>query len=196
MTKLQSFNYKNTEIFYSNDHTGGGLTFGKDYIKLLKLYYTHRKFNHCLDWCAGPGFIGFYIYLNKLCTKLSLFEKNKLDIDFINSDDIATIDEHLKFDLIVGNPPHFCIPIFQNKFISKRLTVDLNFDVHKNFFKNIKKNLTRDGVIILQESVFGSSPEIFEEDLNNSDLKITNVYDGLKKSTNHYQTYFIEITHK
>ena len=48
-------------VYYHIDHDGGGTSFGQDFIKLFN-YLNFRPTGRVLEWCGGPGFIGFRIY--------------------------------------------------------------------------------------------------------------------------------------
>ena len=49
----------NIGIHYTEETNGGGSFFLLDYIDYFSEHYPNKTFNHALEWCAGPGFIGF-----------------------------------------------------------------------------------------------------------------------------------------
>lgn len=202
-TKLKQF-----FVYYQTENDGGGTIFGQEYIEVLKTRYPKKVFNWCYEWCSGPGFIGYSILEHNLCHNLILtdmwapaisdaeYTKNNLNIEIqkkINIHllkDIALIPKKYKFDLIVGNPPHYknniCVENNGN-----RICTDENWESHRNFFKNIKKNLASNGVILLQESVTGSTKEDFREMIEENKLIISDCF-----SFKNDQIYYIEIKHK
>lgn len=48
------------KVYYHIDHDGGGTSFGQDFIKLFS-YLNFHPIGRVLEWCGGPGFIGFMI---------------------------------------------------------------------------------------------------------------------------------------
>jgi len=138
-------------------------------------------YNRACEWCAGFGVLGFEVlglgltkhivftdyYHVAIDTCLENARKNHL-INHVSGhvsgtiNDIPSIE---KWDLVVSNPPH----VFDKEFFLEhlpggreqhtyldntcRLTVDQNFGVHKEFFKNIKEKLTSDADVYLIEAV-------------------------------------------
>ena len=50
---------------------------------------------------------------------------------------------------------------------------DKDWKIHKDFFDNVGDYLSKDGIIVLAENVWGSNPNIFEPMLQKNNLKIT-----------------------
>jgi methylase of polypeptide subunit release factors len=141
--------------------------------------------------------------------------------------DLALFSPSGTFDLIVANPPHFSAKIptklyFLNHLYcsnttseqkekistihrvwsdhdnTSRITVDKDWQAHKNFYKNIKSHLAPDGVILMQENAAGSNVKEFEPMIDQAGLEITDVF-----VDNEYgnflpslKIYYIEIKHK
>jgi methylase of polypeptide subunit release factors len=200
-------------IFYSEETEGGGLTFGiNHFVSTIKQLYPDRKFNNCLEWCSGPGFIGFDILSSELAENITLFDKyepaleqakitaknpkNKWEnrVNIILGDTIKNLSG--EYDLIVGNPPHLANDCYALRWILKkdlRIWLDVEWKTHEEFLRNIKKNLSKDGVILLKELSWGSTIETFEKFINESGLKITNHFVDLKFGSPTF--YYIEIKH-
>ena len=226
---MKIFKTNDIEVYYENGLDGGGTSFGQDYIKIIKKRYN-TKFNNCLEWCSGPGFIGFSLLSNKICNNISFLEfynpcikyleitKKNVNLNYLNkikiykSNSIKKIPEQQKFDLVVGNPPHFCSDIdFLNFVYVKyniehemngncfRLVVDCNWNAHKNFFMYIKKNLSKNGIILLQENIYGSTEKLFSHFIDKHELQITDCFydtDVNSLSNNKNEIYYLEIKHK
>jgi len=202
------------QVFYKPGMDGGGTWFGQEYADVIKELYRNRVFSNCLEWCAGPGYIGFNLLDHGLCKNLSLLEihtptaeqaiKSKHSIfngcanavTVYNAGSVAAIDPTTKFDLVVGNPPHF--PNASDDPDVSRIESDPDWAVHADFFKNIKTRLAPDGVILLQENMIGSTPSVFEPYINANNLRINSWF----KSKNWFdypdelcKIYYIEIVH-
>lgn len=200
-------NIGQTKVFCSKNTSGGGQTFGQDFVPLLNEIYPNRIFNSCLEWCAGPGFIGINIYNSNLCNKITFFESNQEAIsqltqtkehnkftnsfNIIHGNDISLLDG--KYDLIVGNPPHFSSEIYFLRNGPKQLWLDKDWKTHINFFNNIKKNLAENGVIILQECSMSDAYDKFDNLLNNTGLKIVRSFTPSFAEMKYI--YYIEIAH-
>jgi tRNA1(Val) A37 N6-methylase TrmN6 len=146
-----------------------------------------------LEWCSGPGYIAFALetigygkeyVLSDIHEPLievvnqSIIDNNVQDrMQFICSDNFKNMPAQ-KFDLIVGNPPHFnfFLPDSEEaiKYEEHRKHMDLDWECHKDFFKTVKEYLAEDGQIILMENVKGSSPTLFYEMLKDYGLRIAN----------------------
>lgn len=207
------FKINDFSLFYKSNHDGGGTSFGQDFVQLLRLKYDSKKFNNCLDWCSGPGFIGLSLLINDFCSNVSLMDSNNEVFDLtkkslkgtkykdcvktFNLSTVAELPATEIFDLIVSNPPHFSQKIFnQTKIVkqTEKIFLDLDWKIHNEFFNNVKSHLSDDGIILLQESQWGCDVDTFDPILNNNDLKIKNYY--LETTENSYPTFYLEITHK
>ena len=86
--------------------------------------------------------------------------------------------DNLKFDLIVANPPHWdwTNETYISRLMSVRVCDDPAWSIHRDFFSTIKKNLSADGIILLQEQSWASGPDTFREMIESSGLKITRCF--------------------
>ena len=201
-------------VYYDQFMDGGGTTFGQEIATILTKLYPNRVFNNCFDWCSGPGFVGFNILSRGICNNLwlgdifkpslraaeksieNLPEKYKKNtIATLHLQGIEDISETLEFDLVVGNPPHW-----NNKgeTLATRTrfrdlcSTDNDWKIHGNFFQNIKKNLSADGIILLLEQSFSSGPDTFKKIVEQNDLEITRCF--WTNITSDY--YYLEVRHK
>ena len=60
----------NFDVFYTNKTNGGGDYFAIEYIDITKEWYT--SVDHVLEWCSGPGFIGFGMLASGLAKNVTL----------------------------------------------------------------------------------------------------------------------------
>lgn len=201
------------EVFYKIELDGGGTTFGQDYLPVLKSKYPGRVFDRAYEWCSGPGFIGFSILSHGICRTLCLSDlydpsitAAEITIDLESNQcrdlvtaylckDVALIPRHEQFDLVVANPPHFNdfngIP--SNDYTGIRISKDINWRAHRNFFDNIKPYLTSDGIILLQEHIHGAKITDLVGMIEQNGLRITDHYNSLDIDRN--GMYYIEIQH-
>jgi methylase of polypeptide subunit release factors len=208
-----TFNINTLTINYIKEYDGGGTWFGQEYIEIIKQRYPNRYFNRCYEWCSGPGFIGLSILDNNLCDSLCLSDmyapalecatntvKNtpyESKVSTYLTSTLAGLNQSEKFDLVVGNPPHYIEYISDNT-NQTRMCRDDNWETHLDFFKHIKSHLADDGIILLQENQKGSTVKTFESMIDQADLVVTDTFNShhwfdLKHGT---QIYYIEIKHK
>jgi cyclopropane fatty-acyl-phospholipid synthase-like methyltransferase len=74
-----------------------------------------------------------------------------------------------------------------------RKFVDLNWEIHKNFFKNVNDHLTEDGRIFLMENAKGSDPDTFKDMIEENGLVISRVYPSQQFPND---TWYLEIVKK
>jgi len=200
-------------VSYNSDEDGGGTWFGQEYVPVIQHRYCQR-FERCLEWCAGPGFIGFALLAHDLCDHLVLMDRhlpvtesvretishNQVDqrVTFYCCDQIAQLPDHEQFDLIVANPPHYLeCPGDANY---QRIAVDPDWHTHREFYRHIRQHMAPDAVILMQENQAGSlaGPAEFGDMIDRAGLCIT----GYFTSTQHFDTrgptqiYYIEIRQK
>jgi len=202
------FDIGDFQLHYEDDVDGGGTSIGLDFKNILNTHYAHREFKCCLEWCSGPGFIGFDLLLNNYCKELTLVDQHQSALNFAThslscyntnlnvttycTDKISSLPITKKFDLVVANPPHFSKPVNYQEIVLRndpRIYLDLDWVIFKEFFNNISKHLTPDGVILLQESSWGCNRDTFDKFLVN--LQRTNCYQT-NSPVNDYPIFYIE----
>lgn len=175
------------KIFYDETINGGGRESIYDSLSIVKLLSNNNpNYKRVMEWCSGPGFWGFSLLSLLELEKLVLVDvykpvqeyidktlstNNITCTEFVNSYNFEQIPAQ-KFDLIVGNPPHFCIDPFSKLYDDPRRYKDENWDIHRNFFENVSDYLEDNGRIILQENCWGSGPEVFRSMIETNGLQI------------------------
>ena len=202
----------NFKVFYNNNLDGGGNDIGQRFPLILKLLYPDRVFDHCLEWCSGHGVIGFRLLADEICKNLHFLEMyqpavnackktianmptrfaNKVSIHQTST--LKSLPDEVKFDLIVSNPPHFPLQLGKQLFKipqnhHQRITVDKEWQTHKDFFANAAKYLAEDGIILLQEVYHIDE---FSEMIEHGRLKITKMF----TEKNNPLPWYLELTHK
>jgi 16S rRNA G1207 methylase RsmC len=123
------------------------------------------------EFCAGPGYIGYSLLAHGFCKHLTLADVNPVAVraaqrtaDFNGiahrvtvylSDGLDQIPANEKWDLVVGNPPHFL------EWNGELRCEDTDWQLHKMFYARVKRFLNPGGWVILQENALGSSAEVF-----------------------------------
>ena len=205
----------NLDVYYTNETNGGGDLFALEYMQVVKEWYN--KVDHVLEWCSGPGFIGYSFLATELCNNISFNdmyepaiielqktkEQNNLEnVSIYTGSNLDNI-KNTQFDLVVGNPPHWSniqsasnalgFDVSQYNHI-KDILVDTDWNAHRSFYKNMKRLLAPQGKILLQENGSGSTPKAFEEMITEAGLKITSCADSVMYADKHI--YYIEVEHK
>lgn len=197
---------KKISIDFMGFLNGGGTWASTRFINVIQKYYPNKSFQKCLEWCSGPGFIGFELLSNNICSELSFMDiyqpaldnitdtiKNNGLTDKIILHNVGKLSElpREKYDLIVGNPPwHKKAPArfavkdgkYNSDFI--RRNVDENLTIHKEFFNNVGDFLTDNGVVIVSAldnryddpSHIGVSIHDFYTMAKHSPLKLIDAY--------------------
>lgn len=160
------------EINWQPGDDGGGSTQYVDFLESVKK--TNRKYEYGLEWCAGLSAIAFalidaklvnnFVLMDKyepaLLTAMSNAQDNNLQdrVQMVCADSIYKIPSSHKFDLVVGNPPHCGIdpidysvdnPLNER---TKRLLLDIDWQIHKEFFENIHKYLLPNADVFISEN--------------------------------------------
>ena len=166
--KLEDF-----EVLYVDGLDGGGLNHLPDFHDVIgKKHYTNA-----LEWCAGFGVIGFDLLNKDVCDHISFIDCHEPSIRWLTrtiehnnvenkattyqADKISLIPEGIKWDLVVANPPH-CFDAATKEYFEQtvqqpqlddviRITCDVDFEIHKEFFTNIRNYLLPDADIFLSE---------------------------------------------
>jgi len=214
-------------VFYLDGHDGGGTAPGQDYITVIKKRYPNRVFNKAYEWCSGPGFIAYSMLDHGICKNICLsdihdpallcaeetmmYEHNQTQghVSIYLLKDLALLPKHEMFDLVVAAPPHAPGYEVESKWTDNRnrITTDLNWEAHQNFFANIGDHLTTDGILLLQENHAGSTLEDFLPFIEKSGLEMTDYflsedwYEAHKDHTDPStwpvnKLYYIELRHK
>lgn len=184
-----------TVLLYYENCSAGGEIYNSTMVDLVKS--TGKKYQRAHEWCCGHGAHGFEILNRGISESLCLSDRflpavigceftatlNDFDdrVDVYQSFDLNDLPESEKWDLIVADPPHLCRfdgnPDFNED--AQRQVVDQDWQSHWIFFQNIKTHMLDDADIFLLEGKYGSSPETFENMINECGLQIVDVFDEL-----------------
>lgn len=186
-------------IYFDDNHNGDGLATLEDYKAILEKHFIGTQFQDVMEWCSGPAFVGFTflaegIFRNLVCADIEADVERSINktlehkpnykhrVKFIHSDCFDNIDQ--KFDLIVGNPPHFIDDssqeyktflkrniIHKTEYDCDRTAIDWDWAGHKKFFQQVRQHLKPGGYVILNENAQGATEETFEEMIAESGLQ-------------------------
>jgi tRNA1(Val) A37 N6-methylase TrmN6 len=190
-------------VHYKKHLDGGGSAFGQDYVPLLSAWGVPKQ-ARIFEWCAGPAFIGFSLLGHGLCETLCLADINLEAVaacrrtirdnalagrvTIYHSDNLESIPPFERFDLIVGNPPHFAdISPGQLRYHDK------DWSAHRAFLGAVGQFLKPGGVIVLQENNLGSTAETLRSMIEASGLAIVFVHGSAPQRTQVDQIYYIGI---
>jgi methylase of polypeptide subunit release factors len=167
------------EVAHLTELDGGGPRSWPHFVRMTQEHVGPVK--HAYEWCAGPGYIGFALLGAGLCETLTVADinpdavaacretvrKNGLE-DRVNvylSDNLAGIPSDEKWDLIVGDPPHFPTPLqrhIDNGFVLR--SVDQDWNIHREFFKAVPQHTKPGTHLVLTESrVAGNNDNLIIE---------------------------------
>lgn len=165
--------YNNIIVYDRPEEEGGGLSFGEDFPRAL-LSFGLSRCDRIFEMCAGPGYIGYSLLANGFCQKLTLADINPRAVqsarktavenhisELVNiyvSDNLKQIPYSEKWDLVVGNPPHFG----RAKPHLSLILDDPGWALHHDFYLSVKKFMRPNGHIVLVESERGSVVSDFE----------------------------------
>ena len=190
-------------VFYTDVMHGGGLSFGPEYVQVIKDHYGDRVFERAYEWCSGPGFIGYSLLAAGICKELTLTDVYHPSI--IAAEETRDFElnwcRDKTWDLIVSNPPHFPYYVHyqdETEFQENRISTDFEWRAHKNFFANMKTRLRPGGIILLVENMAGSTPETFEPWITEAGLQITGWWksNDWQDENPSYRFYYLEIQHQ
>jgi len=189
------------KIKYHPSMEGGGIYRSPMFIEVLSLIAPNRIFNHCLEWCSGPGFIGFSLAGKGLCKQLDLADiwqpsltaakavKAPCNVDTWHIRNLCDIQPPRMYDLIVANPPWWPGNLLQNQ--HNRLGSDPELTILKKFLKDAKNYLTPDGIIVLIEGQTYTGPKDILNALVDTGLELTQVLERFDQ-----WHWFVVIEHK
>jgi SAM-dependent methyltransferase len=200
----QQQSFGGIRVHYKECLDGGGSWFGQDYIPALRARNMPRQ-ARVFEWCSGPAFIGFSLLGHGLCETLCLADVNPtavaacrrtiadngLDdrVAVYRSDNLAGLPQTERFDLVVGNPPHFD----NDADVDWLLSIDRGWRLHRAFFMGISRHLRPGGVIVLQENNEGSTAETFRAMIEDAGLRIAFVDGGMPERTAEPRFYYVGI---
>ena len=129
------------------------------------------------EFCAGPAYIGYSLLANGFCERLTLADINPVSVEaarktaefnniqhLVNtyvSDSLKQIPDSERWDLVVGNPPHFRAVAAGDE-TPPLLLVDPDWSLHRGFYRSAKQFMKPGGHVLLVENSEGSSERDFE----------------------------------
>jgi 16S rRNA G966 N2-methylase RsmD len=195
--------YGAIRVRYRDHLDGGGRTFGIDYLPLFRDLGMPPQ-PRVFEWCAGPGFVGFALLAHGFCETLCLADINPEAVEacrltvaqnelaqrvvVYRSDNLDGIPKSERWDLVVGNPPHFAdLAPGQLRFH------DECWCLHRNFFGAVSNFLKPGGVIVLVENNHGSTAETFRPMIDDAGLRTVFVRNCEGRRTPYNRFYYIGI---
>jgi hypothetical protein len=201
--RLRSVNCGGIDVFYTTDLAGGGDYFGQDYLSTARRFVD--KVDRLLEWCAGPGFIGFglmgigvagacsFVDVNPKavqCLKHTARRNGIVDkVEIRHSGTIAAAGFANRFQLVVSNPPMASSIDYQmppDLCLHQRLAYDIGWTCHEEMYAHIIAHLSDHALLIIQETVGLSHPETFQRMIRDAGLTFVGA-----KPTFHKDIYYV-----
>jgi hypothetical protein len=152
----------------------GGLAGGRDFPRVLNELGIGRR-RRLYEFCAGPGYIGYSLLAAGWCETLTLSDidaevvraarrtaaLNGIEdrVSVFESDVFDQIPSDRRWDLVVGNPPHFLPDPGQPASIQR---FDPGWEVHRRFYCSIKEHMEPGGLVVMFENSVGADADLFE----------------------------------
>jgi hypothetical protein len=169
----QTERYRDLDVCWTPELDGGGRVFVPEYLAIVRSLFG--RVGRVFEFCAGPGFIGWSLLAHGLCDSLVLADVNPDAVEALRetarrndlgdrvrvykSDGLAGIPEDERWDLVVGNPPHFAEPYVR---VDRSLiTDDVGWRLHEAFYGAVGRFLADGGSVLLLENSMASSPADF-----------------------------------
>jgi methylase of polypeptide subunit release factors len=188
MGSLKTVRYGDIVVRYFRHLDGGGRWFGQDFVPVVRSLFG--KLNAICEFASGPGFIGFSLLAEGLCERLTLVDCNRQAIELCLrtaeyngltgrvsayvSDCLKTVPDIEKWDLVVGNPPHF--EGSREDYVSDSLSIDPNWSIHRQFYRDVPRFLSSRASVLLLENLEGSSPNTWSDMIESSGLELVNCF--------------------
>lgn len=177
--------YGDISVYWSLDLDGGGRSFGQQFVPVVRDMIGRPQ--RVFEFCAGPGFIGFSLLAHGLCETLCLADINPKAVEAAKqtvtenglndrvavylSDCLSGIPDHERWDLVVGNPPHFCAKSDMTN-PGDLIKFDPDWKIHEAFYGDVRRFLKPHGSVMLQENYSGSNEATFEPFLSKGGLEL------------------------
>jgi tRNA1(Val) A37 N6-methylase TrmN6 len=195
--------YGGIRVHHKRYLDGGGSAFGQDYIPFLRDRGMPRQ-ARVFEWCAGPAFIGFSLLGFGLCDTLCLADINpdavracrrtiaenglKERVTVYLSDNLDNIPASERWDLVVGNPPHF-----DWEQTGEARFGDSGWNIHRRFFQSVGQFLKPGGLVLIQENNHGSTVETFRQMIQETGFSIVFTHNCEPHVTPYTRIYYLGI---
>jgi hypothetical protein len=165
--------YHGLLVFDREGLNGGGLWHAQDFSRAL-VDLGIGKCERIFDFCAGPGYIGYYLFACGYCQSLAMSDINpgateaarhtahyneiENAVAIYTSDVLDQIPTTEKWDLVVANAP--VVPstdVDANNIID----YDVSGTLHRRFYGSVKQFMRPGGLILTLNTRIHSSPGYF-----------------------------------
>lgn len=187
MTSYRTVTYGGVEVCYLDEIDGGGARFGQDYLHFLPGHLG--AVDRLLEWCAGPGFIGFSLLAAGLCSELTLLDTNPVAVAacretvrrnglggvvrVYEADTLDAVGPASAFDLVVANPPHCPDPTPSPGGHPRLIYNDVGWRTHREFYRQVPGHLSDGGRVLIQEDASQSSVDDFRPMIEQAGLELS-----------------------
>ena len=168
----------------------GGMASGQDFPRVLHELGVGRC-ERLLEYCAGPGYIGYSLLAAGWCETLALSDLNgeavatarrtasfndlEDRVSVYESDGLDQIPDDERWDLVVANPPHF----LPNSDAPDDVQVfDPDWRAHSKFYASVGSHMRPGGLVMIAENCAGSDPAVFEDMIREGGGRPVTVHEG------------------
>ena len=181
--------YNDINVYYLPEIDGGGSN-KRDYVCFLE--ESLGRVDRVFEWCAGPGFIGFWLLSEGFCNTLCLADinptavaacqttvrKNHLQdlVSVYQSNCFDSIPESESWDLVIGNPPHSGTSQPHSEWGGPLLYMDDSWSIHRRFYSGVGRYLKSRSNIVIQENRELASSDDFSPMIEDGGLALVGSY--------------------
>jgi methylase of polypeptide subunit release factors len=190
LATYKTITYGPIDVYYLDEIDGGGARFGQDYISFIPHHIGNVT--RALEWCAGPGFIGFSLLAAGICKELTLIDVNPVAVaacretvrnngldDVVRvycSDSMDALPQGDAYDVVLANPPHCPDATPSPGGHTQLIYNDVEWRTHRDFYRQIPRYLSEEGQVILQEDASQSSVDDFREMIEDAGLELLGAF--------------------
>lgn len=167
--------YNGILVFDRPDVHGGGLFYTPDFGRVL-LELGLRRCEHVFEFCAGPGYLGYFLLALGFCERLTLADVNPDAVEAARqtahyngiphrvnvylSDGLSQIPAEEKWDLVVGTPPSGLMPVGARR--DDAVKYDHEWSLHQRFYAEVGRYMKSGGRVVLLEERIAAEKGVFE----------------------------------
>lgn len=194
------------------DLSGGGPGYIDGYFRALLGIDGAVPCKRVFEFCSGPGYIGYALLGAGFCEELTLADVNPESVELARrtavengvADRVATyvadaldgIASEERWDLVVGNPPHFLpeqppAQLPHGLDTTSIIYFDPDWEVHRKFYLRVREFMRPGGLVVMLEDGTGSTAEDFLEMIRDGGGEFVGASPELDVRGNETDNYYV-----